>query len=68
MRRVNYRVRKADGTEFRTTSCGEATNGGNRIAEAYLTKIDERTGAQKQEAVEHALKVREAIAKRKAEG
>ena len=68
MKLVNYRVTKADGTEFHTTSYQEATSSGNRIAEAYLTKVDEWTEAQKQEAVEHALKVRKAIAKRKAEG
>lgn len=68
MRLVNYRVTKADGTEFCTTNYQEATSNGNRIAETYLTKVDEQTEAQKQKAVEHALKVREAIAKRKTEG
>lgn len=61
MRRVNYRVRKADGTEFRTTSCGEATNGGNRIEETYLTEIDERTEEQKERARAHARKIQEIL-------
>lgn len=54
MRKVNYRVRKADGTEFHTTSYREATNGGNRIEETYLTEIDERTEEQKERARAHA--------------
>ena len=61
MRRVNYRVRNADGTEFHTTSYREATNGGNRIEEPYLTEIDERTGEQKGRAKAHARKIQEIL-------
>ena len=61
MRRVNYRVRKADGTEFHTTSYKEATNGGNRIEETYLTEIDERTEEQKERARAHARKIQEIL-------
>lgn len=61
MRRVNYRVRKADGTEFHTTSYREATNGGNRIEETYLTEIDERTEEQKERARVHARKIQEIL-------
>lgn len=61
MRRVNYRVRKADGTEFHTTSYREATNGGNRIEETYLTEIDERTEEQKERARAHARKIQEIL-------
>ena len=61
MRRVNYRVRKADGTEFHTTSYREATNGGNRIEETYLTKIDERTKEQKERAKIHARQIQEIL-------
>ena len=59
MRRVNYRVRRADGTEFHTTDYKEATSGGNRIEETYLTKIDERTEEQKERAKVHARKIKE---------
>ena len=61
MRRVNYRVRKADGTELHTTSYIEATNGGNRIEETYLTEIDERTEEQKERARAHARKIQEIL-------
>jgi hypothetical protein len=59
MRRVNYRVRRTDGTEFHTTSYREATNDGNRIEETYLTEIDERTEEQKEWAKAHARKIQE---------
>ena len=61
MRKVNYRVRKADGTEFHTTSYREATHGGNRIEETYLTKIDERTEEQKEQARARARKIQEIL-------
>ena len=66
MRLVNYRVRKADGTEFHTTSYKEATEGGNRIEETYLTKIDERTEEQKEKAREHARKIQEILKAKRA--
>ena len=61
MRRLNYRVRKADGTEFHTTSYREATDGDNRIEETYLTKIDERTEEQKEWARARAQKIQEIL-------
>lgn len=61
MRKVNYRVRKADGTEFHTTNYSEATNGGNRIEETYFTEIDERTTKQKERARDHARKIQEIL-------
>jgi len=61
MRKVNYKVRKADGTEFHTTSYREATNGGNRIEETYLTEIDERTEKQREQNKAHARKVQEIL-------
>ena len=61
MRKVNYRVRKADGTKFHTTSYREATNSGNRIEETYLTEIDERTEEQKERARAHARKIQEIL-------
>lgn len=66
MRLVNYRVRKADGTEFHTTSYKEATEGGNRIEKTYLTEIDERTEEQKEKAREHARKAQEILKAKRA--
>ena len=61
MRRVSYRARKADGTEFYTTSYREATNGGSRIEETCLTEIDERTEEQKERTRAHAQKIQEIL-------
>ena len=61
MRKVVYKARKADGAEFHTTSHREATNGGNRIEETYLTKIDERTKEQKERARARARKIQEIL-------
>ena len=61
MKRVNYGVRKADGTEFHTTSYREATNGDNRIEETCFTEIDERTEEQKERAKAHARKIQEIL-------
>lgn len=61
MKRINYRVRKADGTEFHTTNYSEATNCGNSIKETYLTEIDERTEEQKKRAKVHARKIQEIL-------
>ena len=61
MKKVVYKARKADGTEFYTTSYREATNGGNRIEETYLTEIDERTEEQKEWARAHARKIQEIL-------
>ena len=61
MRKVNYRARRADGTEFHTTSYRVATNGDNRIEETYLTEIDEKTEEQKEQVRNHARKVQEIL-------
>ena len=61
MRKVNYRVRKADGTEFHTTSYREATNSGDRIEKTYLTDTNERTEEQKERARAHARKIQEIL-------
>ena len=61
MRKVVYKARKADGTEFYTTNYREATNGGNRIEETYLTEIDERTEEQKERARARARKIQEIL-------
>ena len=66
MRKVVYKARRADGTEFYTTSYREATDGGNRIEETYLTEIDERTEEQKERARVHARKVQEILKAKRA--
>ena len=65
MRRVNYRVKRADGTEFHTTSYIEANQDGNRIEGTYLTTIDERTEEQMEKDREHARKVAEELRNKK---
>lgn len=42
MRKVNYTVKRKDGTQFNTTSYKIATEGGNRIHRTFLTAFDER--------------------------
>ena len=61
MRRVMYKARKADGTEFYTTSYREATNSGDRIEKTYLTDADERTEKQKEWTRAHARKIQEIL-------
>jgi hypothetical protein len=61
MRKVNYRVRKTDGTKFLTTSRSEATNSDNHIEQTYFTEIDERTEKQKEQARAHARKIQEIL-------
>ena len=43
MRRVNYTVRKNDGSEFVTTDYSLATENGNRIIKTFLTEIKNET-------------------------
>ena len=61
MRRVVYKARKADGTEFYTTSYREATNSDGRIEKTYLTDADERTEGQKEWTKTHARKIQEIL-------
>ena len=61
MRKVVYKARRADGTEFYTTSYREATNSGDRIEKTYLTDADERTEEQKERARAHARKIQEIL-------
>ena len=65
MRKMNYKAVRADGTEFITTSYSEATEGGNRITETYLTDLDERTDKQKKWAKAHAQKVQEVLKRKR---
>ena len=43
MRKVNYTVRKNDGSEFVTTDYSLATENGNRIIKTFLTEIKNDT-------------------------
>lgn len=61
MRKVVYKARKADSTEFYTTSYREATNSGDRIEKTYLSDADERTEKQKEWARAHAQKIQEIL-------
>ena len=61
MRKVVYKARRADGTEFYTTSYREATNSGDRIEKTYLTDADERTEEQEEWARTHARKIQEIL-------
>lgn len=61
MRRVMYKARRADGTEFYTTSYREATNSGDRIEKTYLTDADERTEEQEEWTKIHARKIQEIL-------
>ena len=61
MRRVVYKARKANGTEFYTTSYREATNSDDRIEKTYLTEADKRTEGQKEWARAHAQKIQEIL-------
>jgi len=61
MRKVVYKARRADGTEFYTTSYREATNSGDRIEKTYLTDADERTEEQEEWARAHAQKIQEIL-------
>ena len=66
MRKLNYKVRKADGTEFHTTSYKEATENMNRIIETYLTPVDTKTKEEK-EIIEKRLQKNLAYWKKKKE-
>ena len=61
MRKVVYKARRADGTEFYTTSYREATNSGDRIEKTYLTDTNERTEEQKEWTKIHARKIQEIL-------
>lgn len=66
MRKLNYKVRKVDGTEFHTTSYKEATENANRIIETYLTPVDTKTKEEK-EIIEKRLQKNLAYWKKKKE-
>ena len=61
MRKVVYKARKADGTEFYTTSYREATNSGDRIEKTYLTDTDERTEEQEEWARARVQKIQKIL-------
>ena len=65
MRKVSYKAIRANGAEFYTTNYEEATSGGNRIIQTYLTEIDERTQAQKAQQKTQARKIHELYTKKR---
>ena len=65
MRKVFYKVKANNGTEFQTTDYSVADANGNKIVETFLETVDERTPEEKAKAREHARKVREKILQRK---
>lgn len=65
MRKVNYIVKQADGSRFTTTDYSKATENGNRIAETFLTEINETTEERRETAREHARKYRGYLAQKK---
>ena len=68
MRLVNYEVKRADGTIFHTTNHKEATNGGNRIENVYLTQFSLETPTEEQEQarLDHIEKVNKYLAMKRA--
>ena len=40
MRLLNYKVRRADGSEFSTTNYAVATSDGNKVLYSYFTQLD----------------------------
>ena len=66
MRTLNYRVKKADGTEeFHTTSYIIATEAGNRIVETYLTPVKNETKEDKKALAKNREKFQEYLAKKR---
>lgn len=57
MRKMMYKVTKADGTQFDTASYVKALEKGNRIIESYLIDIDNLDGSPKKIDETHADKV-----------
>ena len=56
MRKVNYKVKRADGAEFCTTNYTEAKQNGN-IIKTYFTPVDERSEKEKTITKTHAYKI-----------
>jgi len=66
MRKVTYKVMTPSGMSFHTVSFREATECGNRIIETYLVPMNEVSEGQKEKNQEHARKVREFFARKRA--
>ena len=65
MRKVNYKVRMADGTIFSTTSYKTARAEGNKILETYLTEEDIRDEKVKEAIKKRMEKVRKILVERR---
>lgn len=57
MRKMMYKVTKADGTIFDTSSYVKALEKGNRIIESYLVPIENLDGSKKEYDETHIEKV-----------
>lgn len=57
MRKMMYKVTKADGTIFDTANYSKALEKGNRIIESYLIPIDNLDGSKKEIDETHIEKV-----------
>lgn len=64
MRKVNYIVKKIDGTEFTTTNYAEATIDGNRISKTFLSEIKEESPKDKEWMREHAQRIAKVLAEK----
>ena len=64
MRKVNYIVKKADGTEFTTTDYKAATTGGNRISKTFLTEVKNENPDTEKWNKKHAEKIAETLAEK----
>ena len=64
MRKVNYIVKKADGTEFTTTDYKVATTGGNRIFKTFLTEVKDENPKTQKWAREHAARIAEVLSEK----
>lgn len=64
MRKVNYIVKKIDGTEFTTTNYAEATTDGNRISKTFLSEIKEESPKAKEWMRGHAQRIAKVIAEK----
>lgn len=64
MRKVNYIVKRADGTKFTTTDYKVATTDGNRIFKTFLTEIRNENSKVDEWNKKHAAKIKEVLSQK----
>lgn len=64
MRKVNYIVKRADGTKFTTTDYKVATTGGNRISKTFLTEIRNENPEVEKWNRKHATRIQEVLSQK----